>query len=87
MAKKTVKHPPCGWSCGCWNAFGMVLWVAAFVSLVFAWLSGNGEMIFGFDEGEWFGNALILGILAIPLQLKATAACSGICFPEMERKE
>ena len=62
--------------CDLWHYLGGFLWFLAAIAFIFAWLTSYENSILGFDSGFWFGNALILGILAIPLKIKGF--CSSI---------
>ena len=53
----------------CWMPLaGLLLWLASATTLVFAWLSGDG-FLFGRSSIHWYGDALILGVLAIGSKL------------------
>ncbi len=73
--------------CSCWYILGVLLWFAALVSLVFAWVATSNGMIFGFEASTWYAHALILGVLAIPLKLKRHAMdCNcGMCEEPRKR--
>ncbi len=55
--------------CACRKILGALLWLAGFVSLVFAWVAVNKDTFLGYDPIFWMFNAMIFGILAIPLKL------------------
>ena len=48
---------------------GALLWIAAFLSLVFAWYARDGVFL-GYSGLGWYWNALVLGILALPLKMR-----------------
>jgi len=79
-------HTKCDWNCSCWHVLGVLLWTAAVISLVYAWVATKNGAILELEANFWFGNALILGILAIPLKLKGgSCECDGcgggVCVP------
>ena len=53
-----------------------VLWVAALLCLIFAWVAiGIKNLVFYLEPLAWFWNALILGVLS--LGSKDCAGCGG----------
>lgn len=69
-----MKDHTCGMHCSCWYFLGALLWIASIFSLVCAWIAGEGGATLGIASGTWYANALIFGVLAIPLKLKKHAA-------------
>lgn len=67
----------CGMHCSCWYFLGALLWLAAIFTLVCAWIAGESGQTFGVSASTWYANALIFGVLAIPLKLKRHAADCG----------
>ncbi len=59
------------------HAIGKALWVLAAISLILAWVSGS-DIIFGADALTWYINAIVLGILAIPLKIGRCGSCLGM---------
>jgi len=75
-----MSHDKHGWNCACWHWVGGLFWLAALVALVCAWVStSKGVPVWGLDQNQWYGNALILGVLAIPLKLKGHGMGCGTC--------
>ncbi len=78
MVKQMSSHDTHGWSCGCWYYLGAFLWVLAAAALVCAWVATAKGAAFGFGPDLWYGNALILGVLAIPLKMRGRGmGCEG----------
>lgn len=49
---------------------GKALWSLSLLSLLIAWFTISGEgMFFGLDTITWYWNALIFGVLALPLKM------------------
>lgn len=78
-----INHTEHGMHCACWHWMGSLLWLAALLSLILAWITGPEANFSGLDQGELFVNAMVLGILAIPLKLKGHAGgCEcNMCKP------
>jgi hypothetical protein len=72
-------HAKCGWGCECWYVFGLLLWVAAIIALVYAWVATVRGSILGEQAEFWFWNALILGVLAVPLRARSGNGTCGSC--------
>ncbi len=63
-----------------WNskyALGVLVWLAAAAALVLAWVAAARGDAFGYDSGFWFGTAMTLGILSIPLKLEHRCGSCG----------
>jgi len=60
--------------------FGGFLWFLGFVSLVFAWIAARGGELLGYDALFWMMNALVLGVLAIPLKLRRMGCGMGMMW-------
>lgn len=69
-------------NCSCWHLVGGLFWAAAFLCLIFAWVgTSKGGAFSGVEVNTWYLNALVLGVLAVPLKLKGHGegcAC-GVC--------
>ncbi len=76
----------CGLHCSCWYLIGALFWFAALVSLIFAWVATAQGTVWGLDASHWYGDALVLGVLAIPLKLKRHAASCNCGMCEEPRK-
>jgi len=63
------------WSCSCWHWVGGLFWLAALAALICAWIAAAYGSAYGLDAGHWYSDAIVLGILAIPLKLKGTCNC------------
>lgn len=76
-----LSHGSHGWSCGCWHYLGVLLWLLAVAAFVFAWIANVKGAMLGFDASKWYADALILGVLAIPLKMKGhgTGCACGTC--------
>ena len=73
-----IKQHKCHWSCECWHILGIILWVAAVIALVYAWVATLQDSILGQRSSFWFANAMVLGILAAPLRLRGgNCGCEG----------
>ena len=60
------KHDTMHWLC-CWRPLsGIILWVAAAICLIFAWVAKD-TVYLGYSGLGWYWNALVLGVLAIPM--------------------
>lgn len=69
MMDSNMKHDKMHWRC-CWKPMlGILFWLGAFVSLVCAWYARDA-VFWGYSGLGWYWNALVLGILAIPLKMK-----------------
>ena len=56
----------------CWIWKGLwVLSVLAFVLAIVA--SKNDAAVFGFDAAHWYWNALLFGVLSVPIKLDCQA--------------
>ena len=56
----------------CWIWKG--LWVLAILAFVLALVaSKNNAAVFSLDAAHWYWNALILGVLAVPIKLDCQA--------------
>lgn len=65
-----MKHDKMHWRC-CWMPIiGGGFWVLAVLSLIFAWVAKD-TVFLGYSGLGWYWNALVLGVLAIPLKLKS----------------
>lgn len=64
--------------CGCRKMFGGFLWLLGFVSLVFAWIAARNGGLMGYDALFWMMNALVLGVLAIPLKRRKKECGMGM---------
>jgi len=54
------------------------LWLISLVSLVVAWYGvGGNKVVLGLNSLGWFWNAVIFGILAVPVKLDCRAC--GVC--------
>ena len=52
------------------HTIGKVLWLLSVLSLLIAWFALSGDGIaFGLDTMSWYWNALIFGVLALPLKI------------------
>ena len=56
--------------CSYWRGIGVFLWFASLITLIFAWIATANETFWGLESSHWYADALVLGILAIPLKLK-----------------
>lgn len=69
MGTGSVKHDKMHWRC-CWQPLtGTVIWLLALLALIFAWVAKD-TVFLGYTGLGWYWNALVLGVLAIPLRLK-----------------
>jgi len=59
--------------CWCWKA----LWGLGVLSFIFAWVAGMQGQVLGYPNAVWFWNALVFGVLAIPIKLDCKNC--GIC--------
>jgi len=57
---------------------GKLLWILAFVAFILAWFSGTQGVVFGFNAQFWFWNALVLGVLAIPVKMGGHMSKTGM---------
>ena len=57
---------------------GGLFWMAAFLALLAAWLArvSPDRLIWGIDEGHWYLDALVLGILALGCKIHSLGACN-----------
>jgi len=55
--------------CTCYS-FGALFWTAAFLALIFAWIANQEGNLFSLEASDWYANALILAVLAVPLKIK-----------------
>ena len=60
------------WRC-CWRpVLGIILWVLSALSVIFAWIAvGKQTTVLGYPDLLWYWNALVLGVLAIPMKAKS----------------
>ena len=65
--------------CRLWKA----LWGLSALSLILAWVAARSGSVWGYGMEHWFWDALILGVLAIPIKLDCHS-CS-VCMPEGRR--
>ena len=73
-----INHSKCGWACACWYVLGIILWIAALVSLVYAWVATLQGSLLGQHASFWFGTAMVLAVLAVPLRLQGSdCGCEG----------
>jgi hypothetical protein len=70
--------------CTCYS-FGAFLWGAAFLSLIFSWIANRNGVLFTLEASDWYANALIFGVLAIPLKMKG-GHCSHCRAAAIKRK-
>jgi hypothetical protein len=49
---------------------GIILWIAAIIALVYAWVATMQGSILGQRASFWFGNAMVFAVLAAPLRLQ-----------------
>ncbi|MDE2001171.1 MAG: hypothetical protein KGI60_01225 [Patescibacteria group bacterium] len=61
-----MMHSKWHWAC-CWMpVLKKVLWAAAALSLVLAWVSVYRQnLVFGLEPLAWYWNALVMGVLAM----------------------
>ena len=68
----------------CW--LWKLLWILSAAALIVAWVGIRGDkVLLGLNSLGWFWNALILGVLAIPIKLDChtCAVCKiGARVPE-----
>lgn len=79
-----VHNHSCGWACTCWYVLGVIIWIAALIALVYAWVATIHGAVLGQRSNFWFASAMTLGVLAIPLKLrKGNCGCEscerGVC--------
>ncbi len=65
---------PMHWRCCVWPMLSRLIWLAALVSLVFAWMAKT-DTYMGWGAQWWFWNALVLAVLAVPGSGKHMGAC------------
>lgn len=88
-----MKHDKMHWRCCGRPFFGNLIWLLALLALIFAWVAKDSVFL-GYSGLGWYWNALVLGILAIPLKLKGgwcknhgEGCGGGMCgMPEHEHK-
>ncbi|MEK9170072.1 MAG: hypothetical protein AAB674_00285 [Patescibacteria group bacterium] len=66
----------CGWK----SWLGTGLWCLAVLALVLAWVAVfKRDLVFGLEPLAWYWNALVVGVLALPLK---DNCASGSCSTE-----
>ena len=70
--------------CSCYS-FGALLWSAAFLAFIFAWIAHRQGDLFSLQASDWYANALILGVLAMPLKMKS-GSC-GVCRSQIRKRK
>ncbi|MDP3729438.1 MAG: hypothetical protein Q8R26_01625 [bacterium] len=78
-------HTRFHWKC-CWQSVvGNVLWGAAMVAVVLAWVAmARKGLIFGLEPLAWYWNALVLGVLSIGASKSGCGCGGGVCAPQGE---
>ncbi|HEY4478930.1 MAG TPA: hypothetical protein VI981_01050 [Candidatus Paceibacterota bacterium] len=46
-----------------------LLWTLGVLSLIAAWVSSQSDPVLEFEWSFWFWNALVFGVLAVPIKL------------------
>lgn len=66
---QSMKHDKMHWRC-CWMPMlGIILWVLSAVSVILAWVAiWKQALVLGYEPIAWYWNALVLGVLAIPMK-------------------